>query len=489
MKNNSMKLSVALNMIKQGLTLLFPLITVPYVSQHLGVQGYGEYNYAASIVSYISYFAAMGISTYGVREGALHRNDKKQEEKLCSQLISINIMTTIISLVGMIVLCAWIRELAAERPYILVLSLSILFGTIGAEWINQIYEDFLFLTIRYVIMQVVSVILLFVLVKTPQDVVKYCYITVISSAGANLLNVFHVRKYVKIRFTWKMDFKNHFPHMFIFFLSSLATVVYVNSDITMLGSICGSYEAGLYSLSSKIYNIIKMLLYAIISTAIPKITALYGSNKVEYTNLTKKTYKMLTLIVIPAGAGLAALSTDIIVILGGKSYIDASTSLMILAAAIPFAIYGAFYSSYYIIVASNEKVVLWTTVISAGANIMLNVFLIPRIGINGAAITTVIAEFANYALSKWYVCRKKKIKTHRMITIPLILSVIILLGVRIVKCIFPSMSVAMCIIRCILIVLVTLIGYGLFLLQTKNKDIRDTVDELIPSKIIIKRRS
>ena len=76
-----------------------------------------------------------------------------------------------------------------------------------------------------------------------------------------------------------------------------------------------------------------------------------------------------------------------------------------------------------------------------------------------------------------------------MITIPLILSVIILLGVRIVKCIFPSMSVAMCIIRCILIVLVTLIGYGLFLLQTKNKDIRDTVDELIPSKIIIKRRS
>ena len=47
----------------------------------------------------------------------------------------------------------------------------------------------------------------------------------------------------------------------------------------------------------------------------------------------------------------------------------------------------------------------------------------------------------------------------------------------------------MCIIRCILIVLVTLIGYGLFLLQTKNKDIRDTVDELIPSKIIIKRRS
>ena len=192
MKKTSIKTNVALNMVKQGLSLLFPLITVPYVSQHLGVQGYGEYNYAASIVSYLSYFAAMGISTYAVREGALLRNDRQAEEKLCSQLFTINIITTCIAMGIISFYCFYGIKTTAEKEYIFILSLSIVFTTIGVEWINQIYEDFAFLTIRYIVIQLLSIILLFMFVKTTADVAQYCLVTVIASAGAGVLNIFHI---------------------------------------------------------------------------------------------------------------------------------------------------------------------------------------------------------------------------------------------------------------------------------------------------------
>ena len=66
--------SVAVNLVANGIktlmSVLFPLITFPYASRILGAEGIGKVNYASSIISYFSLAAALGISTYAVREGA-----------------------------------------------------------------------------------------------------------------------------------------------------------------------------------------------------------------------------------------------------------------------------------------------------------------------------------------------------------------------------------------------------------------------------------
>ncbi|WP_455058328.1 oligosaccharide flippase family protein, partial [Jutongia sp.] len=69
MKNRSLKLNTILNIVKQLCSVLFPLITIPYVTRILQATNYGKVNFSSSIISYFVLFAAFGINNYAIREG------------------------------------------------------------------------------------------------------------------------------------------------------------------------------------------------------------------------------------------------------------------------------------------------------------------------------------------------------------------------------------------------------------------------------------
>ena len=81
MAQKSLKKNALLNIFKTLLGVIFPLITFPYSSRILQPDGIGKVNFAQSVVSYFAIFAALGISSYGIREAAKLRDDKKQLSK------------------------------------------------------------------------------------------------------------------------------------------------------------------------------------------------------------------------------------------------------------------------------------------------------------------------------------------------------------------------------------------------------------------------
>lgn len=95
-----------MNTIKTLMSLIFPLITFPYASRILGATGIGRVNYASSIVSYFSMFAALGISTYAVREGARIRDDKEKFSNVSREMLNINLCTTFIAYCALAVFLA-----------------------------------------------------------------------------------------------------------------------------------------------------------------------------------------------------------------------------------------------------------------------------------------------------------------------------------------------------------------------------------------------
>ena len=80
------------------------------------------------------------------------------------------------------------------KTLLIILSLQIIFKTIGIEWIYSIYEDYAYITLRSIIFQIISLILLFVLVRNENSVNMYAVITGISAVGSNVLNYFHAKK-------------------------------------------------------------------------------------------------------------------------------------------------------------------------------------------------------------------------------------------------------------------------------------------------------
>lgn len=405
----SIKINAVLNAVRQSLSVIFPLITFPYVSRILGSSEYGRYTFSSSIISYMSLLASFGISNYAIREGARFRNDKSRLNTLASDLFTINIVTTIVAYIVIYILINCNKKLYDYKFLIAVQSLSIILTTIGMDWVNTIYEDFLYITIRYAIIQVLALIAVFAFVKDQNDTAIYCAILVLGSYGGNLINLIYIRKYIHITINFKLKIQQYIKPLSILFVNSLATVIYVNSDITMLGLFYGNREVGLYSFAAKIYNVIKYFINSIMIVIVPRLAYIKEHDERKYISFIQKTINILTIFLFPIAAGVFGLSKSLIIIAGGNEYLPSNMSLKILAISLIFALVSSVFSNCILIINRLEKRCLISTTISASINVLLNIILIPRIGIVGAAITTVAAEMINMFIQAYYIRKELNI--------------------------------------------------------------------------------
>lgn len=405
-RHKSIGVNAGLNMLKTICRVVFPLITFPYVSRVLHVENIGIYNFCQSVVSYFSLAAGLGISTYAIREGARHRGSEGEMSVFASEVFSINFCSTVLSYLVLLLCILFIPRLTLYSPVLVALSTNILFTTIGCEWIFQIYEEYGYITIRNIVFQIISMVLLFLFVKNSDDLLTYVVIAAVSGGGANVINAVSRRKYCRIRLLFNRNVLKHLVPIMVLFASSIATTIYTNSDTTMLGALAGNKATGLYSVSAKIYDIVKQMLAAIIVVSIPRLSMYLGEKRYEEFGKTAKDIaNALLVLVVPAVVGIFALSKNIVLIISGQEYAEANTSLKILAIALFFSIFSWFYTSCILIPSRMEKEVLLGTVVAAIANIGLNSVFIPLFQQNAAAFTTVLAE-ALSMLINWYYGRK-----------------------------------------------------------------------------------
>ncbi|NRO79302.1 oligosaccharide flippase family protein [Lactobacillus helveticus] len=281
MKKKSLGLNAFFNGMRSVLSLIFPLITFPYISRVLSVSGIGIYNFSNTYVSYFILIAGLGIATYAVREGAKYRNQKEKIEEFTSQVFSINIIATIVAYLLLFLSLVIFKNLNNYVTCILIFSLQILFTTLGTEWIYTIYEDYAYITIRSIAFKILSIILLFILVRKPSDYLWYATITVLAAVGSNILNFIHARSFINIRLTLNTKWRYHLKPIMIIFASAVAITIFTASDTTILGILKNDYAVGIYSTSAKIYQITEGLLSAILTVTIPRLAMLWGQKKTK----------------------------------------------------------------------------------------------------------------------------------------------------------------------------------------------------------------
>lgn len=403
MKQKSIKINALLNTFRQICTLIFPLITFPYISRVLQMENYGKISFVNSIISYFSLIAALGINNYAVREGAGLRENKKEFNDFANQIFTINIITTIISYILLFLVYVFWDKLHSYTSLIIVCSFNIIFATIGVEWIYTIYEDYLYITLRRIIIQIISLILMFLLVKNKEDYIIYSGITVFALGGANIFNFIHSRKYVKLKITKNPKFKKHILTMFILFCNAIMISIYVNCDVTIIGVFKSDSDVGTYEIAVKIYTIVKSVLNAAIIVVLPRLSFYLNSNEInEYKELSKKSLNILLIIILPSMVGLFMISHNVIEIIAGREYSLAETPLKILCISLMFSLIATFFVNAVLLPYKKEKMIFISTLVSSVLNLGLNFIFIPLWGIVGAAITTVLSEMVVMILSMYF---------------------------------------------------------------------------------------
>ena len=261
MVKKSMSVNAIANGLRTVLQVIFPLITYPYVSHILQVENMGKYSFSASIVSYVALFAGLGVETYAVREGAKYRDNKNDFRRFASEVFTINVFSTIVAYIALFVIVEFFSaKLHSYSSLIYTLSIGVIFTTLGCSWIYSIYEEYVYIAIRGIVFQIFSIVLLFTCVKTKEDLLKYAFISVVSSSGSNIVNILGLKRFGRPTLVWRFNLRNRLIPILILFANSLATTIYVNSDTTILGFLSSDYYVGIYSVSTKIYILVKQLL-------------------------------------------------------------------------------------------------------------------------------------------------------------------------------------------------------------------------------------
>lgn len=465
----SLKLNAFLNGLRSLLSVIFPLITFPYISRVLSVNGIGKYNFSNSVVSYFMLIAALGINNYAIREGAKYRNNKRKINQFANEIFTINACSAVVAYICLFVCLVMFSKLHSYTTCILIYSIQIGFSVISVDWLFTIYEDFVYITIRSILFQIISIILLFVFVRNSNDYLNYAAITVFSAVGSNMLNFYKAEKEHRIHLVFHFNWKQHMMPILILFAANIANLIYVNSDITLLGLLKNNYIVGIYSISSRIYAIIKSVLSAVLLVSVPRLALLYGNKEIsKYKNLLLKLTNVLVLLTLPAMVGLVMLSKQVILIIAGNHFLRSVTSLQILAVAYVFSILAWILSDCVLIPAKREKYLLYSMTISAVVNIVFNIVMIPFWSENAAAISTVLSELimfiVNYHYSKDIV---REVFVSKDLLKTFINSLVGCIGI-IVVCLGINIAFSSLITKTILSILLSVLAYGIILMMLKN---------------------
>lgn len=411
MNKQSLKANTALNTFRMLLTVLVPLITFPYTSRIFLTEGSGQLSFTASVVQVFILFASLGIYTYGVREGTKFRNDRQAFSVFAQELLIINGIATILTYIVFLTCVFLVPSFERHRTLLLINGISIGFSALGLDWVYGVYEEYGYITIRQIIIQIFTIITMFIFVHDLSDIYLWAFLMLLSSTGANIFNCIHARKYIDYRYQKSLSY-NIFPHLkpiLVLFTTQLAAKVYLNIDTVLLGLQSSEHCVGLYSAAAKLNTILITVFTAMMPVFVPRIveTLNKGENN-NYILLLKKIFTFVIALALPAVVGIEMLGGELIKLLAGDAFIDATITIRYLAPIVLITSLSNILYYNVLVPKGKEKSVLICTLVGAIANISLSFILIPVYQENGAAIGSLISEILAFVLSIFYSVRFDK---------------------------------------------------------------------------------
>ena len=395
--SKSIRKNYLLNLVNSGTQILFPLISFPYVSRIMMADGIGQVNFFSSIIQYIILACGLGIPLYGVREVARVRSDRSALQQTTVELLSLHSLLTLVGYAVVAVLCLTVGRIQENIPLFLIVSMNLFFTTIGCEWFYQGTEEFGYITIRGIIVKTLSLIFLFIFVKTKEHLLLYGLYTVLGTLGGNVFNFIRLRKHVHIReIDWKsLSLLPHLKASLNVFLFTVVSGVYLQLSTILLGFMTDDAEVGYYGAAMKVVRMIMMVSSAFGVVMLPRLSSLVAENRMdEFRRLSPKAFEFMFFLTLPMAIGVIFESPYLIHILCGAGF-EPSIPVLVTTASIIFAIGLSNVLGMQIFYPLGKiGLVNICTGIGAGVSLIVNLLLIPRLGALGSAIATLGAEMA-----------------------------------------------------------------------------------------------
>ena len=403
MKIHSVKFNFIMNFIMAASSIVFPLITFPYVSRVLMAAGNGKVATASAVITYFNMFASLGIPTYGIRACAKVRDDRDKLSQTVQELLIINSVTMLITCAAFVFTVALVPEFAAEKELYVINGIGMVLNMFAITWLYNALEQYAYITVCNLLVKLVSLVLMLLMVKSPDDYILYGGITVFASSASYVFNFVYALRFISFKKKGPYNFRGHMKPIIRFFAMSAATSVYTNLDVVMLRFMKGDTEVGYYNAAIKVKTILTTLITSLGTVLLPRLSYYVKQNEKErFYQMIGKAVNFVVIAGLPLTVYFMLYADESILFLAGEGY-EGSVLPMIVLMPTVLLIGLSNITGIQILTPQNlEQKVLNSIVSGAAIDFVLNLVLIPRFASTGAGLATLAAEAAVLVIQCMY---------------------------------------------------------------------------------------
>lgn len=398
-----MKKNYFYNLLLSIANILFPILSFPYASRILGPVGIGKVQVASSFAQYFALFAALGVPIYGMQEVAKFRHDKARLNAVFSELVITNFIAGLLftGLYGIIIF-----SFPYFRPNInlyVYAGLIVLLGFSCIDWFYSGMEEFKPIALRSVLIKATALLLLFTCVKTQDDYTLYLLLTVFSLVSNNLISFLMIRGKVSLIFSG-INIRKHLSPLFFISSTTIAASMYTILDTVLLGFLSTEKAVGLYTSAIKLCRITLPFITSIGVILVPRIAKQSAeNNRPEVQRLLDTSYHFITFLSVPVVFGLFMLAPEFIYVFSGEKFIEAETSMRVLA-LLPLLVGAGYFLAFQVLVPGGKNKEMFLSVCGGLISfVLLSFLLVPHYHETGTAIANVCSEFVVTALYFYFV--------------------------------------------------------------------------------------
>lgn len=389
---NKIKQNYFFNVSYQLFALLVPLIVTPYLSHVLKVDGIGIYSFTYSIVSYFILFAALGSSNFGIKTiGSLQDNIKKRT----IEFWNIFLFRLFSSLIFLIFYFIYVFIFSSNKLISCIQALYLIGLIFDISWFYQGLEDFKIVSIRNFIVKIVNVILIFIFVKSKNDLWIYVFLLSSMTLLGNLTMWLTLKKYLTKVFFNEINPISNVKEIFLLFIPTIAIQLFSVLDKSMIGFITSSnIQNGLYEQAEKIVKMALMLITTLSTVKIPAVAREYKNGNIDKVkSLLYSSFVFNGFLGFSLMFGLIGISKLFVPVFFGYDFIDVIPILCVLSFLFVEISNNYTIGSQFLVAIGKQNIYTKHLIIGGLFNFLLNLILINKFAALGAAIASVIGEF------------------------------------------------------------------------------------------------
>lgn len=403
MKQTSVRKNFAYNVLYQILAILIPLVTSPYLTRVIGASGLGEYTFTQSYAHYFVLFILLGVNNYGNREMARVQDNKNLASKTFSEIYAFQ--ASLLVIVTAIYAISIILFVSDNEKLYWTQMLYVISAGFDINWCCCGLEKFRLIVVRNSVIKIISTVLIFLLVSSPEDILTYTFLL----AGSTLVSQlvvwpFILKEIYLVKPNMPDVIKRIRPNLMLF-LPVIAVSLYTIMDKLMLGLLGAKTEVAYYYYAINFIAIPETIITALGIVMLPRASKMLSSGKEEESfNMLARSMQFAMLFSIGSAFGLAAVSQEFIPWYYGVNFSRSALFTIALTPVIVFTSWNSVIRTQFVIPKGYDKIYLATVSSGAIVNLIFNILLIPRFQGLGAVIGTVIAQgivcYVQYSFTK-----------------------------------------------------------------------------------------